>query len=142
LWEAVADSKKQKVALVVDDDLSDLELMCGALRKEGFKVLPASSYLAGVNTYSLHLGAIDLVITAVALPGKDGCEMVKTILATAPEQKVLFVSFPAGAEACRFYGMLGEGMYFLEKPLTREKFVRRVNLITESSVRYRTAGPA
>ena len=67
--------QKQDAILVVEDDLADLELICGALRKEGYRVLPASSYLAGVNTYSLHSGAIDLVITAVALPEKNSCEL-------------------------------------------------------------------
>jgi two-component system, cell cycle sensor histidine kinase and response regulator CckA len=137
----VAD-QKQDVILVVEDDLADLELMCIALRKQGYRVLPASSYLAGVNTYNLHSGAIDLVVTAVSLPEKNGCEMAKKLLVGAPDQKVLFVSFPAGAEICRFYGMLGPRMYFLEKPLDPQTFVRRVSLVMESSVRYRTAGPA
>ena len=36
--------------LLVDDEIADLELMCHVLRKKGYKVIPASSYLAGINT--------------------------------------------------------------------------------------------
>jgi len=104
-------------------------------------VLPASGYRAGINTYRMHLGGIDLLVTAVALPYKSGCEMAQTLLANEPNLKVLFVSHPSGAEVCRFYGMLGPGMHFLEKPLERDEFIRMVGLILENdSVPVRTLG--
>jgi CheY-like chemotaxis protein len=42
-------NRKPFEILVVDDEIADLELMCNALRKKGYKVIPASSYLAGIN---------------------------------------------------------------------------------------------
>lgn len=129
---------KQKEILVVDDELSDLEVMCSCLRREGYTVLPASGYLSGINTFAMHLGDIDLLVTAVALPERNGCEMAKRLLAIKPELKVLFVSGPAGAETCRFYGMLGQGLHFLEKPLKGDEFIRIVRLIMEPGVPFRT----
>ncbi len=125
---------------MVDHELVDLELMCGALRTEGYKALPASGYLSGINTFAMHMSEIDLLVTAVALPEKNGCELAKSLTAINPNLKVLFVSGMAGAEVCRFYGMLGEGLYFLEKPLNRDEFVRIVRLILESAVPVRTMG--
>lgn len=131
---------EQKEVLVVDDDLADLELMCRALRAEGYKVIPASGYRSGINTFGMHKGEIDLLVTAVALPGKSGCELAKSLLAIDTDLKVLFVSGAAGAEVCRFYGMLGRGLHFLEKPLQPDEFIRLVRLILEPAVPVRTMG--
>jgi two-component system, cell cycle sensor histidine kinase and response regulator CckA len=135
----MADKKKKEI-LVVDHELADLELMCRALRMEGYKALPASGYLSGINTFAMHLSEIHLVVTAVALPEKNGCELAKNLTAVNPNLRVLFVSGMTGAEVCRFYGMLGEGLYFLEKPLNRDEFVRMVRLILEPAVPVRTMG--
>jgi two-component system cell cycle sensor histidine kinase/response regulator CckA len=132
--------QKRQEVLVVDSELADLELMCKALRSEGYRVLPASGYLSGINTFGLHMGEIDLLISAVALPEKNGCELAKNLLAIDPHLRVLFVSGTTGAEICRFYGMLGEGLHFLEKPLDPEKFVRLVRLIMDPTVPVRTVG--
>ena len=119
--------------MVVDHELADLEMMCRALRREGYKALPASGFLAGINTFGLHLGDIELVVAAVALPTSNGCVLVKRMQAMKPNLKVLFVSATSGAEVCRFHGMLGPGLHFLEKPLQREEFIRLVRLILEEA---------
>ena len=134
--------RQRREILVVDDELADLELMCQALRLEGHSVLPASGYLAGVQTLSLHKGEIDLLVTDVSLPGKNGCELAKNLLARRPNLRVLFVSGPSGAEICQFYGMLGPGMHFLEKPIKVDEFVRLVRLILEPAMPVGTAGAA
>lgn len=124
-------NKAQKVILVVDHELADLEFMCKVIRRQAYRALPASGYLAGINTFHMHLGEIELLVTAVALPGRNGCELAKQLLAKVPDLKVLFVSAPSGAEICRYYGLLGEGAYFLEKPFGEDEFKRMVQLILE-----------
>ena len=123
---------------MVDNELVYLELMHKALRTEGHKAIPASSYVAGFNSFLLHKGEIHLVVTAVALGnGRNGCDLAKKLLALIPDLKVLFVSAPSGAEVCRYYGMLGPGMHFLEKPFTNDQFVRMLRLILENSTSAR-----
>jgi two-component system, cell cycle sensor histidine kinase and response regulator CckA len=128
--------KKIKEILVVDDELTDLELMCKALRTAGHKAFPASGYRAGINTFQMHKGKFDLLVTAVSLPEANGCELAKNILAMLPGLSVLFVSRTSGAEVCRFYEMLGPGVHFLEKPFDADKFVRLVRLILEPCVPF------
>lgn len=135
--------RKRCEILLVDDEIADLELMCSTLRKDGHSVIPASGYLAGIHTFRLHKGGFDLFITDVSLPEKNGCELARNLLAMEPSLKVLFVSAAAGAEVCRFYGMLGPGLHFLEKPVRPDKFLRLVRLILggrEESVRAFGAG--
>jgi DNA-binding response OmpR family regulator len=124
-------NEAQRVIVVVDHDLADLELMCKVIRQQAHKALPASGFLAGFNTFQMHSGEIDLLVTAVALPGKNGCELAKRLLEKMPDLKVLFVSAPSGAEICHYYGLLGERMYFLEKPFGEDEFRRMVRLILE-----------
>lgn len=119
--------------MVVDHELGDLEMMCRALRRDGYKAFPASGFLAGINTFGLHQGDIELVVAAVALPTSNGCVLAKRMLGMNPNLKVLFVSATSGAEVCRFHGMLGPGLHFLEKPLQREEFIRMVRLIMEEA---------
>ena len=133
-------TRKTKVILIVENDHGDLDLMCKALRSQGYKVLPASGYLSGINTYGLHLNDIDLLVTAVALPEKNGCELARSLLAIDPNLKVLFVSGAAGAEIYRFFEVAGSGVHFLEKPLNAGEFVRVVRQILEPAVPIRTMG--
>lgn len=117
--------------LVVDPDLANLESMCKEIRHQAHRAFPASGFLAGYNTFLLHSGEIDLLVTAISLPGNNGCELAKRLLEKIPDLKVLFVSHPSGAEICRYYGLLGDRMYFLEKPFKNEEFRRMVRLILE-----------
>ena len=117
--------------LVVDDEISDLTLMCTILRREGYRVIPASGYLAGFNTFSLHAGHFDLLVTDVSLPDENGCELAKTLLAIDPSLRVLFVSGPSGAAIFHFYNILGPGIHYLEKPLNQDKFVKLIRTILE-----------
>jgi two-component system cell cycle sensor histidine kinase/response regulator CckA len=131
---------QQTEILVVDDSIDDLALMCGALRTGGYKVIPTSSYRAAINTFRLHSGHFVLLVAAVSLPEKNGCELANTLLATDPSLKILLVSRPSGAAICRFYDMLGQGIHFLEKPLDQERFVKLVRLIVEPNIAARTIG--
>lgn len=131
------ENQRQREVLVVEHELADLELMCTALRQAGYKALPASGYLAGLNTFRMHLGEIDLLVAAVALPYNNGCELAQKMLAFEPNLRILFVSATSGAEVCRFYGMLGPGLHFLEKPLQHEEFIRMVRLILEEAASAR-----
>ena len=124
--------------MVVESDTVDLDLMCRALRAEGYKVLPASGYLSGINTFGVHMDTIDLLVTAVALPEKNGCELARSLLAIDPGLKVLFVSGAAGAEIYRFYDVVGSAVYFLKKPLEKNVFVRLVRQILKPAVPIRT----
>jgi two-component system cell cycle sensor histidine kinase/response regulator CckA len=122
--------------LVVDDELADLQLMCNILRRVGYTVVPASGYLAAINTFRLKSGRFALVVTDVSLPKKNGCELARALLALQPDLKVLFVSATSGAEVCRYYDMLGPGLHFLEKPFKRNEFLTLVRLILENGEVY------
>jgi DNA-binding NtrC family response regulator len=129
--------KERREILVVDDEASDLSLLCNTLRLEGYRVIPASGYVAAFNTFSfsLHSRPFDLLVTDIALPYKNGCELAETLLAMDPGLKVLLVSGLSGAEVLRFCKLHGQPeIPYLEKPIDRDKFVKMVSQILEPGV--------
>jgi len=123
---------ERREILVVDDEASDLSLMCNALRLEGYRVISASCYLEAFDSFRLHSGKFDLLVTDIALPYKNGCELAKTLLAIDPGLKVLLVSGLSGAEVLRYCRLHGQpATPFLQKPIDRDKFVKLVHEILE-----------
>lgn len=120
-----ADRNTQTI-LVVDDELEDRQFMRATLEAGGYRVLEASNYHSGVNTFAQHSHEIDLLITDVSLPETNGCELAKSILEIRPDLKVLLVSGHTGAEVCRFYGLTSLELHLLDKPFKPVDLLIRV----------------
>lgn len=130
--------QEPKEIFLVDDEIADVKLMCNALRKEGYKVLPALGYRSGLYAFRLYSGRFHLLVTAVSLPPENGCELAQILLALDPSLEVIFVAHPSEAAVCHVAQMLGQGMHFLEKPLDLGKFGNLVRLMTEPRLSVRT----
>jgi CheY-like chemotaxis protein len=113
-WDSV--TRSTQTILVVDDEAEDRQSIRATLEARGDTVLEAGNYCSAVNTFEQHRDEIDLLIADISLPDENGCELAKAILHERPDIKVLFISGHAGAEICRFYGLLNPDLHFLEKP--------------------------
>ena len=76
--------------LVMDDDESIRDLLIFALEDEGFKVFCASDGLEGMALFKKH--TVNLVITDIIMPGKEGIEIVQEIKQEYPEIKLIVMS--------------------------------------------------
>jgi DNA-binding response OmpR family regulator len=85
-----------------------------------------------------HSGKIDVVLTDIALPGKDGCQLVRTLIETDPNLCAVFVSGLAGAELCRFYGLATSDVHFLAKPFAAAELLRRIRRVLKAGGPYLT----
>ena len=121
--------------LLVDDEEEDLLTMRHALESRGYRILEAGNYDEGISLAKQLLGDIDLVVTDIALPGPNGCELAKSLLRLQADLKLLFVSGYAGAEICCYYGIAVADLYFMRKPITPAEFVIRVQQVLESKER-------
>ena len=79
--------------LIVDDEPDALEVMAAALQACGASVVSASSARDARQT--LARVDVDLLLSDIAMPGEDGCELIRTIrnmpsfqLATIPAAAV------------------------------------------------------
>lgn len=130
-----------RTILLVDDEAYQRERMSRALRAAGYVVVVASDYRTALARFQQHSGDIDMLVTDLALPGKNGYELAKALQAIQPKLKTLFASAQAGAELHRFYGMASSGEHFLPKPFRPAILVRRVRDRMERAERARgTAG--
>jgi CheY-like chemotaxis protein len=118
--------RERVTILVVDGDVLHRESMRHVLRAAGYRVLEASDYRGAQNAHQQHLGQIDLLLTAIALPGGNGYELAKTLLDVEPDTKVLLVSGEAGAKISEFYSVPSMDICTLRRPFEPGDLVQRV----------------
>ena len=85
--------------LVIDDDDDVRHFIAAGLEEYGHEVIEATDGGDGIDKY----GAVnpDLVIIDYIMPGLSGAEVAEHILATRPDQPILFVSGYNETEAIR-----------------------------------------
>jgi len=125
--------QNMQTILAVDDEVSDRERMLEILQGQGYAVLAAGDFTQAVRVFRDSQDAIVLLIADISLPGKNGCDLAKELLAIKPDLKVLFVSGHVGLEVCRFYGLAPSDLHFLRKPFELEEFVARVREVLSSN---------
>ena len=80
------------VILLVEDEAPVRAFASRALRLRGYTVLEADSAEAALKTLEDATLEIDLFVTDVVMPGKDGPSWVKEALQERPDVRVVFVS--------------------------------------------------
>jgi two-component system cell cycle response regulator CpdR len=122
-------SEKRATILVVDSDPSLRQSVRVALRTEGFRVLEAPDYRAAQNVGHQHRGQIDLLLTAISLPGGNGYELARALADVEPDLKVLFVSGEAGAMASQYQDSPWKELQTLTRPFEAADLLRRIKSI-------------
>lgn len=119
--------------LVVEDEDSVRALVCKVLRRYGCDVLDAGNGSRALELLERHEGAIDLVITDVAMPEMNGPELACQARRVRPELKFLFMSGYAENELVR-RGVADGRMILLEKPFSPSTLIARVREVLGSAV--------
>ena len=83
---------KVPTVLVVDDEPTLRKLMQLVLERAGFRVLTAQNGYDAMDVSESHLGAIDVLVSDVMMPGMDGPTLVDELRETDPNLPVLFVT--------------------------------------------------
>src|SRR6516225_5429663 len=94
--------KRNRTIPVVDDERSDREAMCRLLEEDGYTVLAAEDYWQAVAAQQQYQGQINLLVTAIALPGNNGYELAKTLFRGDPNLKVLSLPAQPGPKSAGF----------------------------------------
>jgi len=109
--------------LVVDDEPDLVEVVCGALRYEGWEARGASDGLAAVRAaeeWQPHAVVLDMM-----LPDVDGLEVLRRIHAARPEVRVLFLTAKDAVED-RIAGIAAGGDDYVTKPFSLAEVVVRL----------------
>ncbi len=118
--------------LVIDDDSTILGMISSMLSSEGYKVLTASNGNEGMQIIS-STPEIDLVITDLIMPEKEGVETISDIKKDYPEIKILAIS--GGGRACAqsylpLAKLLGADLT-LSKPFVAQDLLELVQKLSE-----------
>jgi two-component system, cell cycle sensor histidine kinase and response regulator CckA len=111
--------------LVVEDEVAVRHMMSRALEDAGYQVLQAGGATEAIEVVTRMPGKINLLLTDIVMPGKNGRELAMRIEELSPGMPVLFTSGYTDGEIER-RGLLKPGAAFIQKPLTPKALVRAV----------------
>jgi PAS domain S-box-containing protein len=118
--------------LVVDDEASVRTLLRLLLQKEGYDVLEASQGREALAQVQQRQGAVDLLLTDVALPELNGIELAQQLRRTHPHLPVLFLSAHP-VEVLNHLG-LSEQEIVLAKPFNLDRVLMEIRKLLDQAV--------
>jgi two-component system, OmpR family, response regulator len=127
--------------LVVDDEPDLVEVVCGALRHEGWDAVGAHDGREAVSAAATYQP--DAVVLDMMLPDMDGMEVMRRIHTSRPEVRVLFLTARDAVED-RIAGIAAGGDDYVAKPFSLDEVVVRLRSLVRRTARSRTgraAGP-
>ena len=115
--------------LLVEDSLTDTEMLSAFLRKAGLLVVSVTSYEDA--QIKLRVQKPDLVLLDVILPGQSGFELCRELKTNSGTRHIpVVICSTKGTEVDKLWGsMLGADAY-LAKPIDQQELVQTVQRLT------------
>ena len=112
-------------ALVVEDSVTDMQILIRCLQHEGINVLVAQSGEEAMETITQKIP--DIVVLDIVLPGCSGFEVCRELKAKAETSNVpVIICTTKNDEVDRFWGMKQGADAYLTKPIDQDEFVSTV----------------
>jgi PAS domain S-box-containing protein len=127
--ETGAEAEKGETILVVEDDTDLRAYITEVLRELEYRVLGAADPQAALIILKQDR-RLDLLLTDIVMPGKNGRELAIAARALRPDLPVLFMT-GYSRNAVVHQGRLDEGVDFLQKPVSQADLARRVREILD-----------
>jgi two-component system cell cycle sensor histidine kinase/response regulator CckA len=118
-----------EVILVVDDEETIREVICGILESKGYRAISACDGADATSKFVLHRAEIKAVITDLEMPVMDGLMLIRVLRGIDPSLAVLVSSGIASRQgiASRKVDLEALGVKnFLRKPYTAEKILHAI----------------
>ena len=113
--------------LIVDDNISELELISHYLREGGYTVINAIGAKEALSKVSEQKP--DVIITDVVMPGMSGFELCRRLKTHPETEKVpIVICSSKDQEIDRLWGMKQGADAYLTKPFSKEQLLRAINL--------------
>jgi CheY-like chemotaxis protein len=111
--------------LLVEDESGILKGVKKILETLGYQVLTASTPGEAIRIAGEHDKEIHLLITDVVMPEMNGRDLAERLLSLYPHLKRLFMSGYT-ADVIAHHGVLDKGVYFIQKPFSRNDLAAKV----------------
>jgi PAS domain S-box-containing protein len=116
--------------VLVEDEEHVRTIAALMLRRQGYTVHPFPDGPSAIAAVEGMGDPLHLLITDVVMPGMNGQILTQRLLALRPSIRVLFTSGYT-ANVIVHHGVLNEGVEFLPKPYSLERFARRVREVLD-----------
>jgi DNA-binding response OmpR family regulator len=123
--------KPQTVLLVEDEDFL-LEITSDVLESAGFPVLKARDAKEAWVLFRRHQRAIDLLLSDVVLPDRNGFDMAKEMRRNEPSLEVVLISGYMWNEIASSE-LSGMGISYMPKPFSAGDLLSKVNQVLRTS---------
>ncbi len=114
-----------ETVLVVEDEITLLELVKDMLENLGYTVLEATSPSQAISLAECYAGNINLLISDVVLPEMNGFDLANQLQNVYPDIKVLFMSGYTSNEIAKL-GVIDKDANFISKPFSLEPLSSKV----------------
>ena len=114
--------------LVVDDEPTQLELVGGFLRRQGFEVVEAASGRAAVAR--VREEPFDLVLTDQRMPDLSGLDVLEAVRAASPDTAVVIMT-AYGTIVTAVSAVKAGAADYLAKPLNLDELLHRIHQIQD-----------
>jgi DNA-binding response OmpR family regulator len=113
------------IALVVEDSLTDMQILMRCLKRGGINVLTAQSGEEAIRIIAQQKP--DVVVLDIILPGCSGFEICRRLRAEASTRDIsIVICSTKGTEADKFWGIKQGADAYLPKPIDQAELVRTV----------------
>jgi signal transduction histidine kinase/CheY-like chemotaxis protein len=116
--------------LLVEDEEGVRKLAVRVLKKQGYRVPIASQGEEALSVCREYKEPIHLLVTDVVMPKMSGRDVARLLEQIHPETKVLYMSGYTDT-AIAHYGVLDEGIEYLQKPFTVDALARKVREVLD-----------
>lgn len=111
--------------LVVEDSLTDMQILIGCLQRDGINVLIAQSGEEAIDAITKQKP--DAILLDIVLPGRSGFEVCRQLKAEADTQNIpVVLCSTKGSEMDKFWGMKQGADAYIAKPIDQEELVRTI----------------
>ncbi len=118
--------------LVVEDSLTDKEILTLCLRNGGITVLTAQSAEEAFEQVKQH--QFDAIILDVVLPDRSGFEICRELKEDDSTKQVpVIICSTKGTEMDKFWGLKQGADAYLAKPIDQEELMRTVNQLVKAA---------
>jgi two-component system, cell cycle sensor histidine kinase and response regulator CckA len=116
--------------LLIEDELSLLNLGKQILEKNGYGVLSSSSPIDAIRLAEQYCGKIHLLITDVIMPEMNGREVADRLLMVFPDLQIIFMSGYT-AEIIARQGFINQSLNFIQKPYSAKELTAKVREVLD-----------
>lgn len=125
--EVIASPVYRKSILLVEDNISTLELIKRLLIKIGYNVLDVQNPNDAIKLAKKYNGNIDLLFTDVIMPGMNGFQLSEKLTVTYPAMKTLYMSsYPAELVTKTSPNSDDADFEFIQKPFSLENIREKI----------------